>query len=192
MALITITTGIGCCGPEIAHLVADGLGIPLYDDEKLREESIALGLSPRELKSLFPAGYTKGACRLAGITFRDRFMDYYGENLFRRVREVPPEPAPAMPDKEYRVDAFGFLIDPSEWDEDFAENKAHEMKVPGGLSERHQEILLAIRRLFSETGTVPSVSEACEALSMEMDEMERLFPDGYVRGAVKIAGLSMK
>jgi tRNA 2-thiouridine synthesizing protein E len=152
----------------------------------------ASGLSPRELKSLFPAGYTKGACRLAGITFRDRFMDYYGENLFRRVPEAPPEPAPAIADKEYRVDTFGFLVDPSEWDEEYAENKAREMKVPGGLSERHQEILLAIRRFFSETGTVPSVSEACEALSMEMDEMERLFPDGYVRGAVKIAGLSMK
>jgi tRNA 2-thiouridine synthesizing protein E len=66
------------------------------------------------------------------------------------------------------------------------------MKIPGGLSRRHQEIVLAIRRMFFETGTVPSVSEACEALSMEMDELEDRFPDGYVRGAVKIAGLSMK
>ncbi|MDO9515035.1 MAG: cytidylate kinase family protein [Syntrophales bacterium] len=52
MALITITTGIGCGGPEIARRVANGLGIPLYDDEKLREESIAMGLSSKELKSL--------------------------------------------------------------------------------------------------------------------------------------------
>ena len=52
MALITITTGIGCSGPEIARRVADGLGTPLYDDEQLREESIAMGLSPEELKSL--------------------------------------------------------------------------------------------------------------------------------------------
>lgn len=150
------------------------------------------GIPPRELKSLFPAGYTKGACRLAGITFRDRFMDYYGENLFRKVPEAPPEPVPDRSDKEYRVDTFGFLVDPGEWDEDYAENKAREMKVPGGLTERHQELVLAIRQLFSETGTVPSVSEACEALDMEMDELEGLFPDGYVRGAVKIAGLSLR
>jgi tRNA 2-thiouridine synthesizing protein E len=119
-------------------------------------------------------------------------MDYYGGNLFRRVPEAPPELASALPDKEYRVDTFGFVVDSSEWDEEYAENKAREMKVPGGLSERHHEIVLAIRRLFSENGTLPSVSEACEALSMEMDELERLFPDGYVRGAVETAGLSMK
>ena len=52
MALITITTGIGCCGPAIARRVAEGLGIPLYDDEKLREESIVLGFSSKDLKSL--------------------------------------------------------------------------------------------------------------------------------------------
>jgi len=52
MALITITTGIGCGGPEIARRMADELGTPLYDDEKLREESIALGLSSEDLKSL--------------------------------------------------------------------------------------------------------------------------------------------
>jgi len=52
MALITMTAGIGCGGPEIARRAADELGIPLYDDEKLREESIAMGLSSKELKSL--------------------------------------------------------------------------------------------------------------------------------------------
>ncbi len=52
MALITITTGVGCGGPEIARHVADGLKTPLYDDEKLREESIAMGLSSKDLKSL--------------------------------------------------------------------------------------------------------------------------------------------
>jgi cytidylate kinase len=52
MALITMTTGIGCCGLEIARRAADGLGTPLYDDERLREESIAMGLSSKELKSL--------------------------------------------------------------------------------------------------------------------------------------------
>ena len=52
MALITITAGLGCGGPEIARRVADGVSVPLYNDEKIREESIAMGLSPKELGSL--------------------------------------------------------------------------------------------------------------------------------------------
>jgi len=52
MPLITMTTGVGCGGPEIARRVADELEIPLYDDEQLRKESIKMGLSPKELKSL--------------------------------------------------------------------------------------------------------------------------------------------
>jgi len=149
------------------------------------------GVSPHELKSLFPAGYTKGACKIAGITYRDRFMDYFGENLSRVQREVEAVASPNSINKVYRVDTFGFLIDPSEWDEEYAEHKAREMKIPGGLSERHKELIQYLRRTYDETKTVPSVSECLEVLGMAMEEIEQLFPDGYVRGAVKIAGLSM-
>lgn len=150
----------------------------------------ASGISPKNLKSLFPTGYTKGACKLAGLSYRDRFMDYYGENL-SRGKAKPTRPAIPMADsgKVYRVDAFGFLVDPSEWDEAFAVNKAREMKMPGGLSERHEEVIQYLRRSNVNQETVPSVSECCEALGMELDQIEKLFPDGYVRGALKIAGL---
>jgi len=64
-------------------------------------------------------------------------------------------------EKVYRVDVFGFLMDPGEWDERFASNKAMEMKVemkvPGGLSARHWEILTSIRGSFDETGSVPTL-----------------------------------
>ena len=149
----------------------------------------ASGVSPKDLKSLFPAGYTKGACRLAGLSYRDRFMDYYGENLSRRkVRSRAATPS-ADTHKVYRVDAFGFLVDPSEWDEEFAVNKAREMKMPGGLSETHEQVIQYLRRTNASQEAVPSVSECCDALGMGMEEIERLFPDGYVRGALKIAGL---
>ncbi|MBN1382801.1 MAG: cytidylate kinase family protein [Deltaproteobacteria bacterium] len=52
MALMTITMGIGCDGEEIARRAGITLGIPLYNDEKLREEFIAMGLSSGELASL--------------------------------------------------------------------------------------------------------------------------------------------
>ena len=152
----------------------------------------ANGMSPQELKSLFPAGYTRGACRLAGISYRDRFMDYYGETLTQGKGKVRVGAPMGSTDKVYRVDMFGFLVDPSEWDEDFAHNKAREMKLPGGLNDRRHEIVQYLRGTHAKTQIVPSVSECCEMLGIELDEMEQLFPDGYVRGAVKIAGLSMR
>ena len=33
----------------------------------------AVGLHLRELEALFPAGYLHGACRLAGLTFQERY-----------------------------------------------------------------------------------------------------------------------
>jgi tRNA 2-thiouridine synthesizing protein E len=150
----------------------------------------ATGLSPNELKSLFPAGYTRGACRLAGLTYRDRFTDYYGEAVPKRKGKGSA--TVQHTDKVYRVNAFGFLVDSSEWDEHFAANKAREMKMPGGLSERHYEIIQFLRRSHAMGQIVPSVSECCNALGVDPDELERLFPDGYVRGALKIAGLCLK
>jgi tRNA 2-thiouridine synthesizing protein E len=119
-------------------------------------------------------------------------MDYFGENLSRVQSDVEAGTSHSSVNKTYRVDAFGFLVDPSEWDEEYAENKAREMKIPGGLTGRHKELIQYLRRTHSKTETVPSVSECLEELGITMEEIERLFPDGYVRGAVKIAGLSMR
>jgi cytidylate kinase len=44
MSLVTITHTIGCNGLEIARRVAEGLGIDLYDDSRLRAEAIRMGL----------------------------------------------------------------------------------------------------------------------------------------------------
>jgi cytidylate kinase len=52
MALITITTGIGCEGTAIGKAVADGLKLELYDDQRLQEEAIKLGIPPKALEDL--------------------------------------------------------------------------------------------------------------------------------------------
>ncbi|MCJ7628999.1 MAG: TusE/DsrC/DsvC family sulfur relay protein [Longimicrobiales bacterium] len=156
-------------------------------------------LALRDLEALFPTGYLRGACMLAGITYRNRLVNYYGEpslgsaSRAERAR-LPTGPSRLVPDpdKIYRVDVFGFLVDPGEWDERFASNKAMEMKVPGGLSARHWEILNHLRGSFDETGTVPTVLECCRSKGIEMEELESLFPDGYQRGAVKLAGLCVR
>jgi len=52
MSLITITSGIGCEEMTIARLVADALKLELYDDQRLQEKAIEMGLSSEGVKSL--------------------------------------------------------------------------------------------------------------------------------------------
>ena len=50
MSLVTITQTIGCNGLAIARRIAEGLGIELYDDSRLREEAIRMGFHEEKLK----------------------------------------------------------------------------------------------------------------------------------------------
>jgi cytidylate kinase len=50
MALITITHTIGCDAQGIARGVADGLSVEVYDDSRLREEALRMGLHTDQLK----------------------------------------------------------------------------------------------------------------------------------------------
>jgi cytidylate kinase len=52
MLVITITHVIGSDGLAIAQKVAAGLNLELYDDSRLKEEAIRLGLRSEELKAL--------------------------------------------------------------------------------------------------------------------------------------------
>jgi tRNA 2-thiouridine synthesizing protein E len=147
----------------------------------------------RDLKALFPTGYMRGACRLAGITYRDRFVDYFGESGPESAHAAAELGASrATRSAVYRVDVLGFLHDPADWDEEWAVQKAGELRVPGGLTDGHWRVLRSLRRHFAETGVVPTVIECCEANGLELEEMEALFPGGYHREAVKIAGLCVR
>ncbi len=50
MALITISRKKGCGGVEIAQIVAKELELELYDDARLRDEALQMGLKADELK----------------------------------------------------------------------------------------------------------------------------------------------
>jgi TusE/DsrC/DsvC family sulfur relay protein len=155
----------------------------------LYETCRANGLTLKDLKALFPTGYLRGACKLAGITYKERFIDYYGEKGAEfRGEGLRPE----SEEKVYHVNVRGFLMDPAQWDQNFAIHKAHEMKMREGLSDEHWKIIHFLREYFKQNGLVPSVYETCEANQIELDKLERLFPDGYHRGAVKIAGLQAR
>jgi tRNA 2-thiouridine synthesizing protein E len=146
----------------------------------------AHGLRLADLKRLFPTGYLRGACRLAGLTYSEEpaHSSWLPSSPRARIAKAPRE-------RTYRVDIHGFLIDPSQWDEDYAVFKALEMKM-SGLNSEHWKIINFIRRRFEETGVVPNVYETCEENQIELEELEALFPDGYHRGAVKISGLRVR
>ncbi len=51
MSLITISQGIGCAGEAIARHVAGGLNLELYDDVKLKEQALKMGIRADEVKA---------------------------------------------------------------------------------------------------------------------------------------------
>lgn len=135
-----------------------------------------------DLKRLFPAGYHRGACRLAGVSYWD---------VLSRHR-AGPDAATAhhgAAGRAYRTDPLGFLVDPDDWDEEFALGKALELRMEGGLGDRHWQIIRYLRQSAHNGTGLPTLYQACEDNDMDLDELMRLFPDGYHRGAVKLAGL---
>jgi tRNA 2-thiouridine synthesizing protein E len=139
----------------------------------------------QELKRLFPAGFLRGACRLAGITYREGYLDQaWVENFAEQVTT-------GTEGKTYEVDLCGFLINPSQWDKEYAAYKAWEMKM-AKLTERHWQVINFLRESFDRNNIVPTIYETCEANHLELEELEKLFPDGYHRGAVKLAGLRVR
>jgi TusE/DsrC/DsvC family sulfur relay protein len=139
----------------------------------------------QELKRLFPAGYLRGACKLAGVSYVEGYLDQsWSQELAEKITA-------GVQEKSYTINIRGFLVNPSEWDEKFAVYKAWEMKMPK-LTDRHWQIIHFLRKRYNEQNFVPTVYETCEENGMEVEELEKLFPDGYHRGAVKVAGLRVR
>jgi len=153
----------------------------------LFETCRANNLRRNELKRLFPTGYMRGACKLAGVSYKEAYLGAdYMEHSAKDLHAVTQR-------QEYRVDVRGFLVDPDEWDEHYAAHRAYDMKISGGkLSKMHWQIIRFLRSTYYKTGKIPTVTETCEANDIDIEELEQLFPDGYHRGAVKIAGLRLR
>ncbi len=145
----------------------------------------ATGLMPQEMKKLFPSGFHRGACRVAGVNYTMNPKSY-GERLRKSVADLR-----AMPqDRVYCTDVRGFLVDPASWDEDFAVHRAVEMRIPGGqLTNEHWRVIYYLRDVFQVEGRIPNIYETCESCNLELEAFEQLFPEGYHRGALKLAGL---
>jgi tRNA 2-thiouridine synthesizing protein E len=141
-------------------------------------------LSLLDLKRLFPTGYLRGACKLAGLSYNDEFS-----SMIRNGQDAPNHQPYRRVAKNYQVTARGFLLDPFDWDENFAIGKAQELGMNATFRETHWQIIRYLRDYYLNHHVVPTIYQVCEAHAIGLEEMERLFPVGYHRGALKIAGL---
>jgi len=138
----------------------------------------AQNLRLADLQKLFPSGYRRGACKLAGLC-QDP------ENIPRSA----PKTGVSATSLVYRINVKGYLVDPKEWNEEFAAYKWEETKMPTPLTEKHWQIIYYLRGRFEKTGKIPTVYETCSENNIDIEKFGELFPDGYHRGAVKVAGL---
>jgi tRNA 2-thiouridine synthesizing protein E len=139
------------------------------------ENNIRLG----KLRSLFPAGYHRGACKIAGINYK--FM--YEHNIWLTYESY------RMLKANYKMTPSGFLEDFDQWDRQFAHLTVSDWALPGGLSKTHWEVLDYLRDHYRKTMDIPTVYETCKVLELTLTELRELFPEGYRRGACRAAGL---
>lgn len=137
------------------------------------------GLRLHRLALLFPTGYHRGACKIAGINYR--FM--YENNYWLTCESY------VVLKSKYKMTPPGFLESFEEWDPQFAQLVASEWQMPRGLGEKHWEILQFLRDFYSATRNIPTVFVTCKAAQIDLDELLALFPGGYRRGACRMAGL---
>jgi tRNA 2-thiouridine synthesizing protein E len=132
-----------------------------------------------ELRALFPTGYHRGACKIAGINFA--FM--VDTNIW-----LTYETAPAV-EAEHKVNDLGFLKDFETWNERFSHWVVRNWELSEGLTEKHWDIIRYMRDFYDTAGSIPSIYEVCKTNNISLDDLGKLFPAGYRRGLCRAAGL---
>ncbi len=132
-----------------------------------------------KLKSLFPTGYFRGACRIAGLSYQS-VCDVSLWHTWETTRPIKPE---------HELTPQGFLEDFSQWNERFARLVSSDWRLPQGLTSKHWEVIRFLRNYYQATNNIPTVYEVCQAHNLDLDDLKELFPGGYRRGACRIAGL---
>lgn len=92
--------------------------------------------------------------------------------------------------KAYALDEHGFLAEPEQWDEEFADGTARQQGIHDGLTKEHWDFIHYIRQKASTEKTLPLLVVACAENGLHLGKLKSLFPTGYFRGACRIAGLS--
>lgn len=90
--------------------------------------------------------------------------------------------------RRIKFDENGFLVKPESWNEDVAELIAYSQGL-NNLSEAHWDMIYRIRSLYAACNNVPMVGKICSDLKLSLRQIYMLFPNGPVKGLIKIAGL---
>lgn len=86
------------------------------------------------------------------------------------------------------LDAEGFLVDPSAWTEEVAEELARESGIPE-LTPRHWQVVSYMRTTYLETGQAPSIRSLGKQSGVPIKELYQLFPKGPAKLAARIGGI---
>jgi TusE/DsrC/DsvC family sulfur relay protein len=82
----------------------------------------------------------------------------------------------------------GFLVDPSQWNEDIAVELARREGIDP-LTDRHWQVIRFMRSEFDAKGTGPTVRVLGKTSGVPIKELYQLFPKGPAKLAAKIAGI---
>jgi len=110
----------------------------------------------------------------------------------RAVPEIPTT-LTLLSGETFVVDGHGYLRDPGDWTERFAEYMAAQEGIE--LTARHWALIRWIREEEEAHGVMPDARFAMTFLGgaggkhAGRAELFRLFPYGYVKQAIKIAGM---
>lgn len=89
------------------------------------------------------------------------------------------------------VDADGWLLDPTDWDETFAEDAATAVGIT--LTPDHWRIIRFMRAWVADRGVSPDarwvIRHLATSESARRNRLFELFPHGYVGQACRIAGM---
>lgn len=133
----------------------------------------------QDLRRLFPTGYHRGACMIAGINY----------DFILKTNHWLTYETPRHLDSKYKINTIGFLENFEDWSEDFSHFVINQWNLPNGLTEKHKQIIEYLRDYYKNKNNIPTIFETCEQNQISLKELKELFPEGYRRGACRIAGL---
>ncbi len=100
--------------------------------------------------------------------------------------------------KKIEVDEDGFLKDPNDWNEDVAKALAEDSRfgTPIELTDKHWELIRFVREFYEKENIDPpihmlehKVREVYGEEKADLTFINKIFPDGRVKGLARLAGL---
>jgi TusE/DsrC/DsvC family sulfur relay protein len=89
---------------------------------------------------------------------------------------------------ELELNDEGFLVDPSQWNDDIAVELARREDIDP-LTDRHWQVIRFMRSEYEAKGTGPTVRVLGKTSGVSIKELYQLFPKGPAKLAAKIAGI---